>query len=340
MKFSYTGKSGIRVSQICLGTMTFGHGTDKKEAEHIVHEAVDYGVNFFDTANSYSQGTSEAFLGEALQGIRDKAVIATKFSNPMGDGANDSGWSRKHIMKAAEDSLRRLKTDYIDVYYIHHTDNYTSVHEVLRALDDLVRQGKVRAVGCSNFEGWRLSDFLWTSEMKNLTSVVCYEGAYSLVMRDAEQEIFPICRNWNVGFTAFWVLAGGFLTGKYKPGQRVLPGTRSGESWNFHTDHFSQNADEILRVLFDVSNQLDCSPASAATAWVMSRPEVSSVLIGARTLEQLRNTLPAAGLTLPDEVAARLEKVSRLQLRYPYWQEADQQQKRESAVKHRQQLCR
>ncbi|HDQ15164.1 MAG TPA: aldo/keto reductase [Sediminispirochaeta sp.] len=176
MKYIKLGNSGLRVSDFCLGTMTFGHGTEEREAERIVTYAFEEGVRFFDTADSYSDGESERMLGKALRGRRHEVVVATKFSNPMGEGINDSGWSRLHVMRAAEESLRRLGTDYIDLYYVHHTDDQTPTEEMLRALDDLVRQGKVRYLGVSNFESWRLAETLWQAESSRLEKPIAYQA--------------------------------------------------------------------------------------------------------------------------------------------------------------------
>ena len=194
MEYRRMGRSGLKVSEICLGTMTFGHGTDEAEARRIVDLAFEAGVNFFDTANAYGGGQSEVLLGKALQGRRDKSIVATKFFNPMGPGPNDSGMSRVHIMQAIEASLRRLQTDYVDLYYIHHVDTQTPLEEMLRALDDLVRQGKVRYMACSNYEAWRLQEALWISETRNLYRFECYQPQYSLVVRDIEQELIPLCQ--------------------------------------------------------------------------------------------------------------------------------------------------
>ena len=187
MEYRRLGNSGLKISELCLGTMTFGHGTDAAEAERIVHAALDAGVTFFDTADGYSDGLSETMLGNALGSRRREAVIATKVFNPMGHGPNDSGMSRVHIMHAVEDSLRRLKTDHIDLYYIHHVDIQTPLEEMLRAFDDLVRQGKIRYPACSNYEAWRLMEALWISETKGLARFAAYQPQYSLVVRDFEE---------------------------------------------------------------------------------------------------------------------------------------------------------
>ena len=193
----------------------------------MVDMAFDRGVNFFDTANSYADELSEVYLGKALRGRRHKAVVASKFHNPMGDGPNDSGMSRYHIMDAVDASLRRLAMDHIDVYYIHHVDRQTPIEETLRALDDLVRAGKVRYIACSNFEAWRLMDALWTAQCGGLETFACYQPQYNLLVRDIEIELIPACVAKGLGVVTWGPLAGGFLSGKYAPGQRSLTGTRS-----------------------------------------------------------------------------------------------------------------
>ena len=219
MEYRQLGRSGLKVSEVCLGTMTFGHGTDKGEAKRMVDQAIDAGINFFDTANSYADAQSEVFLGKALKGKRKDVVVATKFYNPMGPGPNDSGMSRYHIMNTIEDSLKRLDTDHVDLFYIHHVDQQTPLEEMLRALDDLVRQGKVRYIACSNFEAWRLMEALWTSDSNGLERFVAYQPQYSLLVRDIEIDLVPACKFKDVGLVTWSPLGGGFLSGKYKPGE-------------------------------------------------------------------------------------------------------------------------
>src|SRR5215470_12063484 len=202
MDYRRMGRSGLKVSEICLGTMTFGHGTDEAEAARLVGTALDAGVMFFDTANGYNGGASEISLGRALGSRRREAVIATKVFNPMGPGPNDSGMSRAHILQAVEDSLKRLGTDYIDLYYIHHVDVETPLEEMLRAFDDLVRAGKVRYTGCSNYEAWRLMEALWLSDSHNLARFDAYQPQYSLVVRDIEEELVPACALKGLGVVA------------------------------------------------------------------------------------------------------------------------------------------
>jgi aryl-alcohol dehydrogenase-like predicted oxidoreductase len=332
MEYRRMGRSGLKLSEICLGTMTFGHGTDQTEANRIVDLAFDAGVNVFDTANSYSSGESEIMLGKALQGRRREAIIATKFFNPMGPGPNDSGMSRGHIMQAIDDSLRRLQMDYVDIYYIHHVDTQTPLEEMLRALDDLVHQGKVRYIGCSNYEAWRLMESLWISDSKNLARFECYQPQYSVVVRDIEQELIPVCELKGLGVIAWSPLGGGFLSGKYTPGQRTLPGTRSEQSWAYPAPFFAANADETLQVLFEVAKELECSPAQVAIRWVLEQPMVTSAIIGARTAEHAHHNMLAGGWHLPQEALDRLERVSRLPHRYPRSIEDDMLERRNAAL--------
>ena len=333
MEYRRLGKSGLKVSEICLGTMTFGHGADEAETNRMIHLAWDAGVNFFDTANSYADGESEILLGKALKGRRRDAVIATKFFNPMGPGPNDSGMSRVHIMQAIDDSLKRLQMDYVDVYYIHHVDTQTPLEEMLRALDDLVRQGKVRYTACSNYEAWRLSEALWLSDSLSLERFACYQPQYSLVVRDIEQELVPLCEHKGLGIVVWSPLAGGFLSGKYRPGERAQDGTRSEEGWAYPQRYFAANADETLQTLYDVSEELGYSPAQVALRWVLEQRAITSVIVGARHAGHLRDNLGAAGWQLTEEALQKLNTVSHLPARYPEAMEKNMHERRESAVK-------
>jgi len=335
MEYRTLGRCGLKVSELGLGTMTFGHGTDQAEARRMVDLALDAGVNFFDTANTYGGSQSEVFLGQALQGRRREAVVATKFFNPTGPGPNDSGMSRRHIMHAIEDSLERLQMDYVDVYYIHHVDVQTPLEEMLRALDDLVHQGKVRYIGCSNYEAWRLSEALWISETRNLARFVCYQPQYSLVVRDIEYELLPLCQFKGLGVVAWSPLAGGFLSGKYQPGQRVLPGTRSAEGWVYPQRYFAANADETLQTLLEVAQRLGHSPAQVALRWVLEQPAITAAIVGARHVAQLQDNLQAAQWCLPDEARQRLSDVSRPPDRYPQVLERTMHERRNQAIRKR-----
>lgn len=332
MEYRRLGRSGLKVSEFCLGTMTFGHSVDEVEAAHITHLALDAGVNFFDTADGYAGGQSEILLGKALKGRRRDAVVATKVFNPMGTGPNDSGMSRVHIMNAIEDSLRRLQMDYVDIFYIHHVDTQTPLEEMLRAMDDLVHQGKVRYIACSNYPAWRLSEALWISDSKGLARFECYQPQYNLVVRDIEQELVPLCLHKGLGIVAWGPLAGGFLSGKYEPGQRSLAGTRSEQKWAWVDRFFAPSADETLATLLAIGPELGRNPAQLALRWVLEQPGVTSVISGVRTAEQLRDNLGVTGWRLEGAALERLNAVSDLPHRYPESFEKDMHKRRDSAI--------
>ncbi len=332
MQYRRMGRSGLKVSEICLGTMTFGQGADEQEAQRMVDLALDAGVNFFDTADGYAAGESEAVLGRALKNRRRQAVVATKFFNPMGPGPNDSGMSRVHIMNAIEASLRRLQMDHVDLYYVHHVDVQTPMEEMLRALDDLVHQGKVRYAACSNYQAWRLMEALWLSEVNGLARFECYQPQYSLVVRDIEQELIPACRLKGLGVVAWAPLAGGFLSGKYEPGKRTLPGTRSEANFAYPQAYFAATADETLAALLDVSRQLGRTPAQTALRWVLERPAITSAIVGARSATQLEDNLKAGSWRLDANAKQRLDEVSHLPDRYPESMEKMMQARRDGAL--------
>jgi aryl-alcohol dehydrogenase-like predicted oxidoreductase len=333
MDYRRIGRGGLKVSEICLGTMTFGHGTDAAEADRMVHACLDAGVTFFDTADGYNDGASETMLGQALGARRRDVVVATKVFNVMGPGPNDSGMSRVHIMNAVEDSLRRLGTDYIDLYYIHHVDVQTPLEEMLRAFDDLVHQGKIRYAACSNYEAWRLMEALWISDSKGLARFEAYQPQYSLVVRDIEEELVPACALKGLGMVVWSPLAGGYLSGKYRPGQNSVAGSRSAENWVFPRRFFHPDHEAILAELLAVADQLGCSPAQAAVRWVLEQPQVASAIIGARTADQLNDTLAAASWHLPEAARQRLDKVSALPRRYPRAMEETMAERRDRGVR-------
>ncbi len=333
MEYRRMGHTGLKVSEICLGTMTFGHSTDEAEAKQIVDLAFAAGINFFDTANTYATSRSETILGNALKGRRHDAIVATKVFNPTGDQPNNSGMSRVHIMQAIEQSLTRLQMDYIDIYYIHHVDTQTPLDEMLRAFDDLVHQGKVRYIACSNYEAWRLMEALWISDSKDLARFACYQPQYSLVVRDIEEEIVPVCALKGLGIVVWSPLAGGFLAGNYKPGERTVAGTRSAEGWAYPQRYFAANADETLAELLAVAQELGKTPAQVATRWVLEQPAITSAIIGARTVAQARDNMLAGGWHLPPEAVERLNRVSFLPHRYPRSMEENIHERRNSAIK-------
>jgi len=333
MEYRNLGRAGLKVSEICLGTMTFGNGADQEGATKMVTAALDAGLTFFDTANSYVEGTSETMLGVALKGRRQDSVIATKVFNPMGPRPNDSGLSRLHIKQQVEGSLKRLQTDYIDVYYMHHVDRQTPLDEMLRAFDDLVREGKILYTACSNFEAWRLMDALWLSETRGWAGFSAYQPQYSLVVRDIDEEIVPACQAKGLGLVAWSPLAGGYLGGKYTPGSLKVQGTRSAEGWGFLSKYFAPNHAEILQTLLDVAKELGRTPAQVALRWVIDQPYMTSAIVGARTTEQLGDTLKAAGWRLPAETLDRLNKVSAQPPRYPRGIEETMPERRSAALK-------
>lgn len=333
MEYRRLGRAGLKVSEICLGTMTFGNGADEAEAKRMVDAAFDAGVNFFDTANAYVGGVSETMLGKALKGRRADAIVASKVFNPMGGRPNDSGMSRLHIMQAVEDSLRRLQTDYLDLYYIHHVDHQTPLDEMLQAFDDLVRQGKVLYTGCSNYEAWRLMKSLSISDARGWARFVAYQPQYSLVVRDIDEEIVPACASEGLGVVAWSPLASGYLAGKYTPGSLKVQGTRSAEGWGFQSRFFAPNHGEILQALFDVAKEIGKSPAQVALRWVMDQPFMTSAIVGARNAQQLGETLAAGGWRLPAEALAKLDSVSKQPHRYPRAFEDPMVERRNAAIK-------
>jgi aryl-alcohol dehydrogenase-like predicted oxidoreductase len=290
-------------------------------------------VTFFDTADGYSNGESETILAQTLGARRRDVVIATKVFNAMGPGPNDSGMSRAHIMNAVEDSLRRLQTDYIDLYYIHHVDVQTPLEEMLRAFDDLVHQGKIRYAACSNYEAWRLMEALWISDSKGLARFEAYQPQYSLVVRDIEEELVPACDLKGLGMVVWSPLAGGYLSGKYQPGEHSLAGARSAEKWAFPSRFFHPRHEAILAELLAVANDLGRSAAQVAVRWVLEQPLVASAIVGARKTEQLGDTLAAAGWRLPAAARERLDRISAPPHRYPRAMEETMKERRDQAVR-------
>lgn len=329
MRYRLLGSTGLKVSEICLGAMTFGSeagprtvpGADEAESLGVVARFLDQGGNFIDTADMYANGRSEEILGRALRGRRDSVILATKAFFPSGPGPNDKGLTRKHLLQAVEASLRRLATDYIDLYQVHCFDSRTPLEETLSALDDLVRQGKVRYIGCSNFGGWQLAKALGVSSRCGLARFECLQPQYSLVMRSADRELLPLCRSERVGVIAWSPLAGGFLTGKYRPGEPAPPVSRLADSdpeargWTerFLTPHNFG----ILAALESTARALGKSLAQTALGWALAVPGMTSVIIGARHLGQLEDNLGASGWEFPRSLWQKLDQASVLPLEYP-----------------------
>jgi len=330
MEYRVLGRSGLRVSVLTMGTMTFGGkggfaavgSTDAAEARRQVDKCLDVGINLIDTADVYSEGVSEEIVGEVLRGRRDQVLLATKVRMPMGPGPNDAGLSRHHVIAGCEASLRRLGTDYIDLYQVHEWDGVTAIEETLGALDYLVRSGKVRYVGVSNYAGWQLLKALGIAARHELPRFVSEQIYYSLQARDAEYELIPAAVDQGLGVLVWSPLAGGLLSGKYRRGREVPAGSRGLTDWNEPPVYDQEKLYDTVEVLVEIADAHGVSAAQVALAWVLGRPAVTSVIIGARTSEQLADNLAAADLVLSDEERGRLDAVSALPLLYPYWHQA------------------
>ncbi len=330
MDYRQLGRSGLRVSALTLGTMTFGGAgkfasvgtTGADDARRQVDMCIDAGVNLIDTADVYSDGASEEIVGKAIEGRRDDLLIATKARMPMGGGANDAGLSRHHLIQECEASLHRLGIDHIDLYQVHEWDGQTPLEETLAALDDLVRSGKVRYVGCSNFSGWQLSKAIGISERRGLERYVSQQIYYSLQSRDAEYELVPAGLDQGLGILVWSPLAGGLLSGKYRRGQDGPEGSRHLTDWNEPPVRDPDQTYDVIDALVEIGEAHSVSAAQVALAWVIGRPGVCSAVVGARTTEQLADNLAAAELELTEAETARLEELSRPPLIYPHWHQA------------------
>ena len=305
MDYVNLGRTGLEVSRICLGCLTFGGQADEEESRRIVDTAWDAGINFFDTANVYTETLSETYLGNALKGRRDRAVIATKVRGRMGSGVNDVGLSRKHIMDAVDASLMRLQTDYIDLYQVHSWDADTPLEETLRALDDLVRLGKVRYIGCSNFAGWHLTKSLWISDLKGLARFQTAQPRYNLLFRGIEEELLPVCLSQDVGVIPYNPIAAGLLTGKHKRGQPPVPGTRFDLREVYRDIYWYERNFEAVEKLEAIAGKYGHTLLELALSWVLVNPAITSAIVGASSAEQLQQSISAAEVTLePEEIAA------------------------------------
>jgi aryl-alcohol dehydrogenase-like predicted oxidoreductase len=303
MQLRNLGASGLKVSIIGLGCNNFGMRIDQAQTRMVVDAALDCGVNFFDTADIYGGSKSEVFLGDALKGRRDKAVLATKFANPMGEGAYLRGGARRYIVKAVEDSLKRLHTDHIDLYQMHVPDADTPIDETLRALDDLVRSGKVLYIGNSNFSGWQIADADWTARAGGLERFVSAQNNFSLLERGVEREVLPACERFGLGLLPFFPLASGFLTGKYQRGEPPRQGTRLAAWGARGAAALSDRNFDRLEALEAWAEQRGRRILDLAFAWLLGHPAVSSVIAGATTPEQVQaNARCAEWILTPEEV--------------------------------------
>jgi aryl-alcohol dehydrogenase-like predicted oxidoreductase len=329
MKYNTLGPTGLLVSEICLGTMTFAagegmwkaiSGVDQSLADEILKLSFDAGVNFVDTADVYTNGESEKTLAQAIKNLgiaRKDIVIATKVFGRTGKGRNDVGASRGHIMDGVEESLKRLQTDYIDLYQIHAADTLTPLEETLRALDTLVAQGKVRYIGCSNWQAWQLMKALGISEAKNLVKLDTLQAYYSIAGRDLEREIVPLLQDQGTGLLVWSPLAGGLLSGKYsRENQKPEDSRRS--AFDFPIVD-KERTWRILDVLRPIAKSHNASVAEIALAWVLAKPFVTSVIIGAKSVKQLQENLAAVDVQLTAEETKQLDEVSALPPEYPGW---------------------
>jgi aryl-alcohol dehydrogenase-like predicted oxidoreductase len=329
MEYKALGNTGLLVSRLCLGTMTFGPGQghyqfvgnlDQKGADELVKGALDAGVNFFDTADVYSDGESEKILGQSFKNLRVErkdVVISTKVYGRMGPGRNDVGATRGHIMDAVEASLKRLQTDHIDLYQVHGNDSVAPVEETLRALDDLVTQGKVRYIGVSNWQAWKIARALGVSERKDLARFDSLQAYYSLAGRDLEREIVPLLESEKVSLLVWGPLAGGLLSGKFsRQGQKPENSRRSNVDFPIVNKERAWN---IIDAMAPIAKAHECSPAQVALAWLLSKPVVTSVLMGARRMDQLKDNLAAIHLKLTRDELMSLDEASQLPPEYPEW---------------------
>lgn len=325
MEYRLLGRSGLKVSTITMGTMTFGGSekigdTDLKSAQRQIDLCLDAGVNLIDTANVYTRGVSEEIIGEAMDKTRwKKALIATKVRFKMGDGPNDNGLSRWHIIQQCEQSLKRLQTDVIDLYQVHQWDGSTPLEETMEALDTLIKQGKVRYVGCSNYSGWHIMKALGISEKHNYQRFVSQQIHYTLHAREAEYELVPISLDQGLGILVWSPIAGGLLSGKFRRGKTEPEGARWSHGHAEPPVYDREKLYDIIEVIVAVAAEHGVSGAQVALAWLLQRPGVTSVIVGGRTEEQFKDNLASADLRLTADQVKRLDEVSRPTLMYPYW---------------------
>lgn len=305
MEYRQLGSAGVRVSAIGLGTNQFGGKVDQAGVQAILDQALELGINFFDTADVYQQGRSEQTIGNAIKSRRDQVILATKVFHNVGPGPNDRGASRQHIMQGVEASLRRLQTDYIDLYQIHSWDATTPIEETLRALDDLVRAGKVRYVGASNFAAWQLARANLLAEFRGWSPFVTIQPHYHMLERSIERELVPYCEADNIGILPYFPLAGGFLTGKYERGQAAPAGSR-GESSTYVQQYMTDKNYTLIEQLSGWASERGHSLGELAHAWLLAQPRVSSVISGATSVEQVRSNAKAAEWQLSPEERAEV----------------------------------
>lgn len=310
MQYRRLGKSGLKVSVLGLGTNAFGKRADKQASTRIIHQALDYGINFIDTANIYAGTESERIIGEALSGVRHNIVLTTKAGLIRGEGPNERGSSRFHLQQELDSSLKRLNTDYIDLYQIHTFDPYTPLEETLRTLDDMVRSGKVRYIGASNYAAWELMKAIGISERLGLNRYVSMQTCYSLADRTPEQEMVPLCKDQGIGIIPYYPLAGGILTGKYRIEEQRPIGSRADTDPNFHR-FFNKERFALSEQVNELAAGAGCTPSALSLAWLMHQPCVSTVIVGATKVEQLHDNINSVDVELKMEQLDRLDQISR-----------------------------
>ncbi|MBF8267851.1 MAG: aldo/keto reductase [Dehalococcoidia bacterium] len=305
MEYRQLGNSGLKVSTVGLGTNNFGGRIDADRSAAVLRQAVEVGINFIDTSNSYGRGLSEEYIGRVMGEIRSRVLIATKVASAMGEGPNSRGTSRHHIMEQVEVSLRRLQTDHIDLYQIHFPDSSTPIEETLRALDDLVHQGKVRYIGCSNFAAWQVCEAIWVSRLEHLTPFVSVQPEYNLLSRGIERELVPLCQAYSIGIIPYVPLAGGFLTGKYRQGEAAPEGTRLAGNVRAQERTLTERNYAYLSKLEGFAAERGHPMAELAVTWLLGNPAVSSVIAGATRPEQVVENARACDWHLtPEEMKA------------------------------------
>ena len=340
MQYRNLGAGGVKVSKICMGAMTFGEpdetafmhkvATDEKTAFGMMDKAFEAGVNFIDNADIYGQdGLAEKVLGDWLaeRGVRDDIVLATKYRSPTGKGPNGRGASRYRMMKCVEDSLRRHKTDRIDLYQVHMQDADVNDEEIMRGLDDLVSSGKVLYVGASNYTAYRLMESLWVSDKRNLSPFVTLQAQYNLITRDLEREHIPLCERHGLGVLTWSPLASGFLSGKFRKGEAPPSNTRIGTWDGMFSNYDNERGWKIIATLEKIADEKEASVAQIALAWLMHQPVVTSIIIGARSMQQVEDNLKAADISLDQNHLDQLNDASEFDLGYPYNFIRDQQGK-------------
>ena len=306
MDYRNLGRNGVKVSPLCLGAMMFGTPTDETDSIRIIDRALEAGINFIDTANVYNAGESERIVGRAIRDKRHQVILATKGRGPMGEGPNDQGAGRAHILRSVDESLSRMGTDYIDLYYIHTPDYDAPAEETLGALDDCVRTGKIRYIACSNYYAWQVCEALWVSREKRYASFAAVQPLYNIVNRDAELELFPLCRKYGIGVVSYSPLARGVLSGKYAPGQPPPSGSRADRGdRRIQQTELRDESFTVAQSLQPLADAHGVPLTQFALAWALANPVLTSVIVGPRTLEQLEDNLGALDvqITAEDEAA-------------------------------------